>query len=96
MRDLSHKPTVSYRDQYTLGGLLVYAAVVPAVITVLSAPQLAVAFVGGVFTALLLNRLRGRAGGTALGSDTDTDPGTRSDPRTSADTGADSAQTAKR
>ena len=101
MRDSSYGPTVSYRDQYTLGGLLLYAAVAPVAIAMLSAPQLALAFAGGVFTAVLLNRLHGRASRNSLGvntnTNTDADTDTDTDAGASADTDVvDSAQTAQR
>lgn len=68
MRDTPHT-TVSYREQYTVGGMLVYAALAPAVVAVLAAPALALAFIGGVVTALVVGRLGDRPGGTAAGTD---------------------------
>jgi len=71
MRDSPHT-TVSYREQFTVGGALVYAAAGPAFIAVLSAPALAIAFVGGAFTALVVGRLREESAG-APAETTETD-----------------------
>lgn len=60
MRDPSTHPTVSYRDQYTLGGIVVYAAVVPAIVVTLAAPVVTAAFVAGALTAALIGRIRSR------------------------------------
>ncbi len=72
MRDSPHT-TISYREQFTVGGVLVYAAIGPAFIAVLSAPALAIAFVGGAFTALVVGRLREESGGTPAETDAQTD-----------------------
>lgn len=47
------------RETYTLGGLLVYGAVVPAFATLLAVPGLVTAFAFGALTAILLNRALG-------------------------------------
>lgn len=71
MKGAQHQNTVSYRDQYTVGGLLTYAATIPGLVVLVSAPMLALAFVGGVLTALLLHRLRVVLGSTSAGTDPD-------------------------
>lgn len=68
MRDSPHT-TVSYREQFTVGGALVYAAAGPAFIAVLSAPALAIAFGGGAFTALVVGWLREESGGAPAETD---------------------------
>jgi|APHM01.1.fsa_nt_gi hypothetical protein len=65
MRDTPTSPTVSYRDQYTLGGLLLYAAIAPAVVVALTAPVVALAFAAGVLTALAIGRMQDGGPGEA-------------------------------
>lgn len=48
-------------EQYTTGGLLVYAAVVPTLVALLTAPAALVAFTVGAVTALLVRSLRARS-----------------------------------
>lgn len=45
-------------ERYTTGGLLVYAAIVPALVASLTAPGAVVAFAVGAATALLVRSLR--------------------------------------
>jgi len=56
-------------ERYTTGGLLVYAAIVPALVAFLTAPTALAAFVVGAATALLVRSLRTRR--------TNTDPESR-------------------
>lgn len=60
-------------ETYTLGGLLVYAAAVPALIAVLTAPLLVAAFVLGAATAVGTSRLR--AEDTGRGNDPESEGG---------------------
>lgn len=72
MEDSPHHPTVSYRSQHTVGGLLVYASAGPAAVAVLSVPRLSLAFAAGVLAALLFNRFRA-SGRPSTGADADTE-----------------------
>ena len=45
-------------QRYTTGGLLVYTAIVPALVVLLTAPAVLVAFTLGAATALLVRLLR--------------------------------------
>jgi len=60
---------VSYRDQYTLGGLALYAAIVPAVVFALRAPVVTLAFAAGALTALAVGRVRAGDDGSAAANE---------------------------
>ena len=62
----SNRPRHAHRGRseqlanYSLGGLLVYAAVIPTVVALLAAPTLVGAFAFGIASAAVVSRLRGR------------------------------------
>jgi len=47
------------RETYSLGGLLAYAAVIPAFVALLAVPGIVLAFTLGALTAVVLNRVFG-------------------------------------
>ena len=67
---MRHTPAGQLRDthtarseilaSYTLGGLLVYAALAPAIVTLLVAPAVVGAFALGVGSAVIVSRIRAR------------------------------------
>ena len=63
MRDIPPRhtrPSHTAQTEYTAGGLVVYAALPPAVVGLLAAPVMSFAFVLGVITAVGVSRLRAR------------------------------------
>lgn len=60
---------------YTLGGLLVYAALIPVIVALLAAPAVAGAFALGVGSAVIAARIQARGSTSTTTDDGDTASG---------------------